>query len=500
MLVFYSWRIRFAACLLVLGTSAIQAQTLPHPTAVRASPTPVSSSSPDGAPTQMQAPTPSLVPAPKSGSLSPALPSGRDSHSAPTEPTATAVPAAALSGDARRIYESTRDKLVQIRTLLRNADTQASTGSGFFVSSDGLIVTNFHVASQLALDPERYRAVYVTVDGKGGEVELLAFDVQHDLAVLRAKDLASPVPVLSFRPAAQSLGQGERIYSLGNPLDIGFAVTEGTYNGLVRRSFYPRIFFGGTLNAGMSGGPAVDDAGQVLGVNVAKRLDGEQVSFLVPAEFAQALVQRAERAKPMTRPAYDEVTRQLLVHQSLLTDRLLKTPFQEQRHGRYRVPVPDDALARCWGTGRDPDLRGLNLERTQCQVDSDVVAGDFNTGMVRLRYEAYDAPSYGAARFARTYSKSFANEPLLQRGNRRVTGVECTESFVDGGHLPLRAVICMSAYRKLTGLYDMSVLVVTLNQPTQGVLGRMEVAGVGFDNGLKLADHYLTAFRWEAAP
>lgn len=411
------------------------------------------------------------------------------------------VPATALSRDARRIYELSRDKLVQIRTLLRNADTQASIGSGFFVSADGLIVTNFHVASQLALEPERYRGVYVTMEGQEGEVELLAFDVQHDLAVLRTKARTAAAPVLSFRPATEALAQGERIYSLGNPLDIGFAVTEGTYNGLVRRSFYPRIFFGGTLNPGMSGGPAVDDAGRVLGINVAKRLDGEQVSFLIPAEFAQALVQRAAAAaEPITQPAYGEMTRQLTGHQQLLTDRFLKAPFREQRHGNYRVPVPDDALARCWGSGRDPAFPGLNLERTQCRADSDVVAGDFNTGAVRLAYETYNAPTLGAARFGRMYSHSFANEQFLRRGNRQQTAVDCSERYVNPGSLPMRVVICMSAYRKLPGLYTMTVLAASTNQPTQGVLGRLDVQGIAFDNGMKLASHYLKAFRWEAAP
>ena len=200
------------------------------------------------------------TPAPRPAGSSP----GDGTAQTPAAAAPTAADAALLSRDARRIYELSRDKLVQIRTLLRNAGTQASIGSGFFVSADGLIVTNFHVASQLALEPERYRGVYVTMEGQEGEVELLAFDVQRDLAVLRAKGRTAAAPVLGFRPADEALAQGERIYSLGNPLDIGFAVTEGTYNGLVKRSFYPRIFFGGTLNPGMSGGPAVDDAGRVL--------------------------------------------------------------------------------------------------------------------------------------------------------------------------------------------------------------------------------------------
>ena len=76
------------------------------------------------------------------------------------------------------------------------------------------------------------------------------------------------------------MSQGERIYSLGNPLDIGFAVIEGTYNGLVERSFYPTIFFAGSLNPGVSGGPTLDQQGRVIGINVAARRDGEQVSFL----------------------------------------------------------------------------------------------------------------------------------------------------------------------------------------------------------------------------
>ncbi|MDB5848411.1 MAG: trypsin, partial [Rhodoferax sp.] len=264
-----------------------------------------------------------------------ALPAGAQPAPAVPEP---------VSRNAQRAYENAREKLVQIRTLVRNTNAQSSVGSGFFVSDTGLIVTNFHVASQLALEPERYRGVYVPVDGRQAEVELLAFDVLHDLALLRVKEApADKLPALVFRNPHRALARGERLYSLGNPLDIGFAVTEGTYNGLVQRSFYPRIFFGGAINPGMSGGPVLDDGGEVIGINVSKRLDGELLSFLVPAEFAQALLARAAQTVPITTSAEAEVARQLLAHQEAMTERFLAVPFKLQQYRGYSVPVPDDA-------------------------------------------------------------------------------------------------------------------------------------------------------------
>ena len=404
-----------------------------------------------------------------------------------------------LSRDAQRAYESSRDKLVQIRTLLRNTNTQSSVGSGFFVSKDGLIITNFHVASQLALEPDRYRGVYVPVDGKQADVELLAFDVLHDLALLRVKDAGAERPALAFRSPDAALQRGERLYSLGNPLDIGFAVTEGTFNGLVQRSFYPRIFFGGAINPGMSGGPVIDEAGLVIGINVSKRLDGELVSFLVPAEFAQALLARGASASALTRKAHAEVTRQLIEHQNQVTQRFIGTPFKAQRHGGYSVPVPDDALARCWGRARDPDFKAFDLERTNCQLDSQVFAGEITTGFIRVRYEAYDAPKFSALRFARMYSDSMANEQFALRGNSRTTAAECSERFIDRAGMAMRAVVCMSAYRKFHGLYNVSVLVGSLNRPTQGVQGRLDAHGVSFENALALVAYYLNGFKWEGA-
>jgi S1-C subfamily serine protease len=131
------------------------------------------------------------------------------------------------------------------------------------VTSEGHIITNFHVVSEVALEPDTHDLVYVTADGREAKLDILMLDVLHDLALLKpaatVAGAAHPAwQALAFRPEKLALSQGERMYSMGNPLDVGFAVIEGNYNGLVERSFYPQIFFSGALSAGMSGGPALD--------------------------------------------------------------------------------------------------------------------------------------------------------------------------------------------------------------------------------------------------
>ncbi|MFX7552503.1 serine protease, partial [Acinetobacter baumannii] len=91
-----------------------------------------------------------------------------------------------VSASARRLYERSKGQLLQIRTLLKTQDSQASVGSGFLVSDEGHVVTNYHVVSQFALEPDSFRLRYATTDGQGGALELLDFDARRDLALLRA--------------------------------------------------------------------------------------------------------------------------------------------------------------------------------------------------------------------------------------------------------------------------------------------------------------------------
>jgi len=411
--------------------------------------------------------------------------------------SAASAPAPPLSLSARKVYEQARSQLVQIRTVLKGRASQTSVGSGFFVSREGHIVTNFHVVAEAALKPERHDLVYVTADGREAPLQILQLDVLHDLALLKAGDAdGRSFDALAFRTDAQPLSQGERIYSLGNPLDVGFAVTEGTYNGLVKRSFYPQIFFGGALSGGMSGGPALDGQGHVIGINVARRVDGEQVSFLVPASFAATLLARGRDAAPTRAAAYPIVTAQLMQHQAALTERFIKQGWKSATHPRYHVPVPSDEFMRCWGSSDPSRTGGLDVERSNCVMDTRIFVGDYNTGAISVRHESYDGAKLGTLRFAARHAQAFRNEDFTRLRSEYQTKPQCHEDFIDRGGLPLRAVVCLRAYKKLPELYDVSVLVATLDQTQAGVQGRFDAQGLSFANAQKLAKHYLEGYGW----
>ncbi len=448
-----------------------------------------------------------LLPLVAAGSLAQTRPPA----TAPAPTPAAPAPAEAPTGAGQRIYERTKPLLLQVRTLLKTQDSQSSVGSGFLVDGGQLIVTNYHVVSQYALQPARHRLVYVTVDGRQGALQLLAFDAVHDLAVLKPADPAALAGrgAVQLRPADEPLPRGARIFSLGNPLDVGFAVAEGSYNGPVERSFHETLFFGGSLSPGMSGGPALDDQGRLIGVNVATRRDGEQVSFLVPAKWVRSLIERGRQAKPLTEPAWAEISRQLLGHEAELTRRFTALPWRDAGHAKYRVPVPQEVFMRCWGRGTPQNTKGLQFERSDCGMDQVFVSGTMRTGFLTVRHEAYDGAKIGALRFADRYSDSFRNE-FMGRDDPQRTAPRCTERQIDAplptdaapgsATLPLKAVVCLRAYKKLDGLFDMAVLVATLDGATVGVQGRLDAYGVSAGSAQRLARHYLDGYAWTAAP
>lgn len=432
-----------------------------------------------------------------SAPANPTNPTASSAPSAPPNPAAAAVEKnlPRPSSSAQKLYSAAQDDLLQVRVLLRAGRTQSSVGSGFMVGASDLVVTNYHVVSQIALEPDTYVGEFVDTQKRRGAVELLAVDVLNDLAVLRVKRKGSGFFTLPARAAdLAELTQGQYLYSLGNPLDLGFAISEGTYNGVISRSFYQQLMFTGPINSGMSGGPNVTVDGQVAGVNVARRTDGELVSFLVPARHVVALLDRVAAQGHQPLDFKVEVGRQLLAHQTELVDRLLAVPLNLKVLGTYNVPVRESDQMRCWGRSSTKPEDLFAVDDINCGMESAVfVSGQLQTGHVSVRHEFIRSLKLDAVRFSELASGAFKNESFGSRRDARLTGPACNEMFVANKSLPLRAVLCVRAYRKFSGLYDFSLLTASVDSGVASLQSRVDANGVSYDNGLRLARVFLDA-------
>ncbi|HEU4373740.1 MAG TPA: serine protease [Telluria sp.] len=417
-----------------------------------------------------------------------------------TPPEAAPAPAdadtnAALpppSSAAQKLYSAAKPDLLQIRMLLKNGRSQSTVGSGFMVGTSNLVLTNYHVVSQMALDPDVYAGEYVDTDGKRGPVELLAVDVLHDLAVVRIN--RNGTGVFNVPDKLAKLTQGQYLYSLGNPLDLGFAISEGAYNGVITRSFYDQLMFTGPINSGMSGGPSVTVSGDVAGVNVSKRRDGELVSFLVPVRYAQELLKKVEAQTAAPKDFNPLIGQQLLAHQKAMIDRLLETPLSTKMMGPYLVPVRESEQVRCWGRSNVKAEASFTADTISCSMESAIfVSESQQTGHVSMTHQYVRSASLDKVRFAVLASTLFKVENIGSSKDTRMTGPSCTEQFVATKSVPLRAVTCVRAYRKFAGLYNFTVLTATTDDALASLQSRIDVSGVSYENGMRTARAFLEA-------
>jgi S1-C subfamily serine protease len=443
----------------------------------------------------------SAAPVGKPAAPPPAAPAAPAASAAPAQPGAqSGDPSAAAAADtaplpppssaAQHLYASAKNDILQVRSLLKSGRTQSSVGSGFLIGTSNLVVTNYHVVSQFALDPDTYVGEWVDTGGQRGNVELLAVDVLHDLAVLRVN--RNGTGFFKMPEQLARLTQGQYLYSMGNPLDLGFAISEGAYNGVIARSFYDQLMFTGPINSGMSGGPSVAVDGAVAGVNVSKRLDGELVSFLVPARFAQDLLKRVEDQKKAPTDFTAVVAGQLLTHQKAMVDQLLSSPLSLKPMGPYLVPVRESEQMRCWGRSNVKADKPFTVDDASCAMESAIfVSGSLQTGQLSIRHQFLRGAGLDKLRFAQLASASFKNEHFGNNKDARLTGPNCTEDFVKNKDLPLRAVLCVRAYRKFAGLYDFALLTATTDQGLMSLQSRLDARGVSYDNGMRLSRVFL---------
>jgi serine protease Do len=415
---------------------------------------------------------------------------------------ASAEPSVPTTADA--IYADARPKLMQIQTLLGTDGQKHSTGSSFLVSADGLAITNYHVVSEYALEPDTYRLEYVAIDGKRGPVRIVAIDLADDLALIRIDRTDQPFFQFDDRAVAGTLPKGERLYAMGDPLDLGSSIVDGTYNGLVDRSYADRYHFTGAINSGMSGGPAVSGAGRVAGINVAKQLNGELVGFLVPARFAAALLaENGAGAPPAVKDLKSEIGRQLTVRQSGFYRAIEEAGFRPAVTGPYRTQESAAPWFTCWAqTNTDQIPRPRTIaDLTSCFSDSRLfIADGLNPGLIQLSHEWLRTSELNPFQFSFQLSQQARGGMAAKWPQKWLTRQSCRDDFVAGTEeRPVQHVVwCARAYRDFDDLYDVSVTLTTEDRDHEALVSRLVLDGVSFGNAMILSQHFVEGVQWNS--
>ena len=393
------------------------------------------------------------------------------------------------------VFSRFSNRVVKIEVQESGSKAKASIGSGFFVSDAGHLVTNYHVIAQVVQHPERYVASYLDEDDESVsvDVDVLNIDVAHDLAVVKA-DLPSP-SFFELEPLAPQ--QGLRLYSMGHPLDLGLNIVEGTYNGFLKHALDQRINFTGSLNPGMSGGPAITADGRVAGINVSTA--GEQVSFLVPVEWAVALVERT-LAPEFERPSslLSVVREQIFDYQSEYVSVLLESSPETVTLGGFELPTEPTAFFDCWADAHREDSASYETVDHQCSTDDYIfVSDELVSGQLWFYHRLLTSDELNRFQFASLYTNDFQQTYHGMGGSEsEVTSFRCYTDTVRQRELTFKTVFCLRGYRKLASLYDLVFKAAVVGKPNTGLETALVASGVSYDNAEALVRWYMERISW----
>ena len=408
---------------------------------------------------------------------------------------------AAPSGSSAALFEATRPALVGLRTLVRATGKQFAAGSAFLVDNGGHAVTNFHVVADALLDPQSFTLEYRSSEGTTGKARVLAIDAVSDLALVALDGrLPAHLDLARWRPT-QTLKKGDPLHSIGNPLDLGFTVTSGSYSGLVDGELIGRIHYSGVLNPGMSGGPALDGAGRLVGVNVSKTWDGEMVSFLVPIERARELYRRALSQRELAEgQARAEIARQLLAHQQRIADMAFAESWKAVAYGPYHAPEFLAEVSDCGSTSNHNPLSPpavLSQGATCTLKENATVQRGLVGGALSYRNTYLESRSLNSLLFSRHVDAEIRRD-LQGRASSLRGRVLCRDEFVAlgaAGGLPARLLWCAQAIRGYPGLYDFDLSVATQDRNDRALVTHLSLNGFSWDNGQRFTRHLLESLR-----
>jgi serine protease Do len=185
-----------------------------------------------------------------------------------------------LAYTPKQIYQKAGPGVVFI--FASKGSNKGSGGTGSIISRDGLVITNAHIFKQkdsddlltdisIFLKPDRVTGNHKTDLAKGYKGKILAYDIPLDLALVKIEGVRTPLPTVDFAES-EKVDIGEQVYAIGHPEQGGlWSLTTGVisaywsdYGGIAGKNMFQTD---ASINRGNSGGPLLDNAGDMIGIN-----------------------------------------------------------------------------------------------------------------------------------------------------------------------------------------------------------------------------------------
>ena len=396
--------------------------------------------------------------------------------------------------DTSIIYEEVESSVYQVRVINIETGKKVAIGSAFVVRRANILATNYHVVSEYVNDPDVFRLEYLSTKGESGSLELLDLDVIHDLAVVKSTTpMGKPLDIASVPD------KGARLFSLGNPLDLGFSIVTGTNNGIMEQDEDGNILFSGSLNQGMSGGPTLDESGKVIGINVATQ--GNSLGFLVPSKYLAVILQRLESVgfKPIE-DRFKQISEQLIANSEKTIKRLSANNWGLTKIGRLLVPAELDKSMRCWDGSRVPKKDDLFRSfLTQCSNQNDTyLSGRLSVGGINYEYSWMDTEKLNPLRFYSRYEKMNSSFIASEVDKSDVTNFACHTGFTVIAEQEFKTTVCRRDYLKYQGLSDMLFTIALVGHKSQGALFNLDITGTKSKTAFVLFKKMVEAFQWKS--
>lgn len=260
-------------------------------------------------------------------------------------------------------------------------------GSGFIVATDGLVVTNKHVV----LDSQAEYTVF-TNDGKSYPAKVLARDPVQDLAILKIENLEASFPVANLGDS-NALQIGQTVIAIGNALgEFRNTVSTGVVSGLGRTitatgsgSFVETIEdviqTDAAINQGNSGGPLLNLAGQVIGMDTATVSGAQSIGFAIPINKIKRSIDQVRKGGEITYAFLG--VRYLQVTSGVQKDRKLEVDYGALVvQGENGEPAVE--------SGSPADKAGLKAGDIILRLNGERITQDNSLGKVIQKYNPGD--------------------------------------------------------------------------------------------------------------